>query len=223
MRSLRLTLILRQPPNGDIRRSRSRITATCNVIPKRRKRPRRHGIKVFFGVEANVVNDAVPMVLNPREATAGGLPNTSYSISRRRGLSVMNNKIIELAGVKMQDGKEIERFSTFINPHEKIPYNIQQLTNIKDDMVKDAPELEPKLREFIEFIGDAVLVAHNARFDIGFIQANCKAIGLPEVKNPVLDTLELARFLHPTMKNHRLNTLADKYKVSSGKPSPRDR
>ena len=83
----------------------------------------------------------------------------------------MNNKIIELAGVKMQDGKRLIDFSTFINPHEKIPYNIQQLTNITDDMVKDAPELEPKLREFVEFIGDTVLVAHNARFDMGFIQA----------------------------------------------------
>src|SRR4029453_12774731 len=81
-------------------------------------------------------------------------------------------------------------------------------------MVKGQPEIEPKLREFIEFIGDDVLVAHNARFDIGFIQANCKAFGIPEVKNPVLDTLELARFIFPTLKNHRLNTLADKYKVS---------
>lgn len=81
-------------------------------------------------------------------------------------------------------------------------------------MVKGQPDIEPKLREFIEFIGDDVLVAHNARFDIGFIQANCKAFGMPEVKNPVLDTLELARFIFPTLKNHRLNTLADKYKVS---------
>ena len=70
------------------------------------------------------------------------------------------------------------------------------LTNITNDMVKDAPELEPKLREFIDFIGDAVLVAHNARFDMGFIQAACRRLGMPEVKNPVLDTLELARFLH---------------------------
>src|SRR5262249_7304378 len=87
-------------------------------------------------------------------------------------------------------------------------------TNINDEMVQDAPELEPKLREFIDFVGDAVLVAHNARFDIGFIQEACKRHGLPPVGNPVLDTLELARFLHPTMKNHRLNTLSDLYKVA---------
>lgn len=81
-------------------------------------------------------------------------------------------------------------------------------------MVQDAPELEPKLNEFIAFIGDAVLVAHNARFDMGFMQANLKSLGLPEITNPVLDTLELARFLHPSMKNHRLNTLSAKYKIS---------
>lgn len=100
----------------------------------------------------------------------------------------------------MQDGKEIDRFATFVNPHERIPYNIQQLTNINDDMVKDAPELEPVIREFVQFAGDGVLVAHNARFDMGFIQASLKQIGMPELPNPVLDTLELARLLFPKIR-----------------------
>lgn len=191
------------------------ITDHSNVqcYPDAAKAAKKHDIKVLFGLEANVVNDSVPMVMNPREEM---LENAVYVVFdiETTGLSVINNKIIELAGVKMREGKEIDRFSTFINPHEDIPYNIQQLTNITNDMVKDAPELPPKLREFVDFIGDAVLVAHNARFDMGFIQAACKANGLPELSNPVLDTLELARFLHPSMKNHRLNTLADKYKIS---------
>ncbi len=191
------------------------VTDHSNVqcYPDAFKNGKKNGIKVLFGVEANVVNDSVPMVLNPRQEPLAGAQYIVFDIETT-GLSIINNKIIELAGVKMVDGKEIDRFETFINPHERIPYHIQQLTSITDDMVADAPELEPKLREFIDFIGDAVLVAHNARFDIGFIQAACKRIGLPELTNPVLDTLELARFLHPTMKNHRLNTLADKYKIS---------
>lgn len=69
----------------------------------------------------------------------------------------------------MCEGKEVDRYSTFVNPHEKIPYHIQQLTNITDEMVKDAPDLEPVLRKFVEFVGDSILVAHNARFDMGFI------------------------------------------------------
>ncbi|GGD68026.1 PolC-type DNA polymerase III [Paenibacillus nasutitermitis] len=191
------------------------ITDHGNVqcYPEAAKAAKKHGIKVLFGLEANVVNDAVPMVMNSREEDMQTAVYIVFDIETT-GLSVVNNKIIELAGVKMQDGKEIGRFSTFINPHEPIPYHIQQLTNITNEMVSDAPELEPKLIEFIDFVGDAVLVAHNARFDMGFIQAACKRSGKPEFNNPVLDTLELARFLHPTMKNHRLNTLADKYKAS---------
>lgn len=181
--------------------------------PEANKAAKKHGIKMIYGVEANVVDDGVPVVENARSME---LKDTEYVIFdiETTGLSIVNNKIIEIAGVKMKDGKEIDRFATFINPHERIPYNIQQLTNITDDMVKDAPELAEMLPKFLDFVGDCVLVAHNARFDMGFIQANCKQLGLPVVTNPSLDTLEMARLLFPTMKNHRLNTLADKFKVS---------
>ncbi len=191
------------------------VTDHSNVqcYPDANKAAKKNGVKVLFGVEANVVNDAIPMVLESRPEPLATATYIVFDIETT-GLSVINNKIIELAGVKMQEGKEIDRFSTLIDPHEKIPYHITQLTNITDDMVQGQPELEPMLREFVTFIGDHVLVAHNARFDIGFIQANLKRLGMPELRNPVLDTLELARFIHPSLKNHRLNTLADKYKVS---------
>lgn len=191
------------------------ITDHANVqcYPDAAKAGKKHGIKVMYGVEANVVNDAVPMVINPREQSLSDVEYVVFDIETT-GLSVTHNKIIELAGIKMVNGQEIGRFETFVNPHEPIPYHIQQLTNITDDMVKDAPELEPKLKEFITFIGDAVLVAHNARFDMGFMQEACRQHGLPPLTNPALDTLELSRFLHPSMKNHRLNTLATLYKVA---------
>lgn len=181
--------------------------------PDANKAAKKHGIKVIYGVEANVVNDAVPIVLHPAPIALADATYVVFDIETT-GLSIINSKIIEIAGVKMKDGKEIDRFSTFINPHEKIPYNIQQLTNITDEMVKDAPELKERLPEFIDFVGDSVLVAHNAQFDIGFIQANLKQLGYPPLTNAVLDTLEFARLLFPDMKNHRLNTLADKFKVS---------
>ncbi|WP_284639104.1 PolC-type DNA polymerase III [Paenibacillus silviterrae] len=181
--------------------------------PEAEKAGKKNGIKIIYGLEANIVDDSVLVVMNPEERDLREAEYVVFDIETT-GLSVTNNKIIEIAGVKMKDGKEIDRFATFINPHERIPYNIQQLTNINDDMVKDAPELEEMLPKFLEFVGDSVLVAHNARFDIGFIQHNCKKLGLAEVTNPVLDTLEMARLLFPSMKNHRLNTLADKFKVS---------
>jgi DNA polymerase-3 subunit alpha (Gram-positive type) len=182
-------------------------------FPDAYKAGKKHGIKVIYGLEANVVNDSVPIVMNARDADLKSATYVVFDIETT-GLSIIKNKIIEIAGVKMQDGKEIGRFATFIQPHEKIPYNITQLTNITDEMVADAPELEDELPKFIDFIGDSILVAHNARFDMGFIQANLKKLDRPELTNTVLDTLELARMLFPSMKNHRLNTLTDKFKVS---------
>ncbi|MGF7029693.1 DNA polymerase-3 subunit alpha (Gram-positive type) [Paenibacillus mucilaginosus] len=182
-------------------------------FPEANKAAKKNGIKMIYGVEANVVDDSVKVVHNATEIPLADAEYIVFDIETT-GLSVTSNKIIEIAGVRMKEGKEIDRFSTFVDPHERIPYNIQQLTNITDEMVRGAPTIEEVLPQFVEFIGDSVLVAHNARFDIGFIQANCKRLGLPEVKNPVLDTLELARLLMPTLKNHRLNTLADKFKVS---------
>ncbi len=172
-----------------------------------------HGIKVIYGVEANVINDSVPIVTRPRPQLLADTVYVVFDIETT-GLSVTANKIIEIAGVKMQGGQEIDRFESFVNPHESIPYHISQLTNITDDMVRDAPELAPVIEQFVAFCGDAVLVAHNANFDMGFIQQNLKSLDMPILDNPVLDTLELARMLYPTMKNHRLNTLAGKCKVS---------
>lgn len=181
--------------------------------PEAVKAAGKHGIKMIYGLEANVVNDDVAVVLNPRPDDLKGATYIVFDIETT-GLSVTQNKIIEIAAVKMVEGKEVDRYATFVNPHVRIPYNIQQLTNINDDMVRDAPDVEPVLKEFVEFASDAVLVAHNARFDIGFVNAKLKELGQPPLDNPVLDTLELARLLFPTMKNHRLNTLAAKYKVS---------
>ncbi|WP_025691711.1 PolC-type DNA polymerase III [Paenibacillus zanthoxyli] len=180
--------------------------------PEAGKAAKKNGIKMLYGVEANVVNDAVNVVENPQPLELKTATYVVFDIETT-GLSITRNNITELAAVKMQGGQEIDRYTTFVNPHEKIPYHIQQLTNITDDMVKDAPDLEPVLHDFVNFAQDAVLVAHNARFDMGFIQASLAKFGLPLLPNPSLDTLELARLLHPNMKNHRLNTLADKYKV----------
>lgn len=181
--------------------------------PDAAKAAKKNGIKMIYGVEANVVNDNVAVVLNPRP---DDLKTTTYIVFdiETTGLSVTQNKIIEIAAVKVQEGKEIDRYATFVDPHELIPYHIQQLTNINDDMVKGAPEVDQVLEEFVKFAGDAVLVAHNARFDVDFVNAKLKELGRPPMDNPVLDTLELARMIHPSLKNHRLNTLAAKYKVS---------
>jgi DNA polymerase-3 subunit alpha (Gram-positive type) len=186
--------------------------ANVQAFPEAYKAAKKHKIKVIYGVEANIVNDAVPIVYRPDDRPLAEAEFVVFDIETT-GLSVTNHKIIEIAAVRMAKGKEIDRFSTFVNPHEPIPYAITQLTSITDEMVRDAPDIDPVIREFKRFVGDAVLVAHNAQFDIGFVQHALKQAGEEPLPNPVLDTLELARLLHPTLKNHRLNTLTELYKV----------
>ena len=191
------------------------VTDHCNVqaFPEANKVAKKYGIKVIYGVEANLVPDAMPIVLNPADIPLDEAEYVVFDVETT-GLSVVSNKLIEIAGVKYSKGKETGRFATFVNPGEPIPRHIQELTRITDEMVKDAPGVEEALPQFLAFAGSSVLVAHNARFDIGFIQEFARRLGLPRVDNPVLDTLELARALHPGLKNHRLNTLAEKYRVS---------
>ncbi|MBN6185791.1 PolC-type DNA polymerase III [Aneurinibacillus sp. BA2021] len=187
--------------------------AVAQAFPEAFAAGKKHGIKVLYGMEANVVPDSAVIVHQPQDRM---LADDTYVIFdvETTGLSVVNNTIIELAGVKMRNGEIIGRYESFVNPHTPIPLNIQQLTSITDDMVKDAPELDQVIGEFIDFVGDAVLVAHNAKFDMGFLHASCKQTGREPLANPFLDTLELARFLYPGMRNHRLNTLAGKFNVS---------
>ncbi|MEX2104877.1 MAG: PolC-type DNA polymerase III, partial [Bacilli bacterium] len=163
---------------------------------------------------ANVINDEVPIVIQGIDDRI--LMDAVYVVFdiETTGLSVMNNKIIELAGVKIKNGEIIDEFSSFVNPHEPIPANITVLTHITDDMVNDAPELPGVIQDFITFCEDAILVAHNAKFDMGFMTQACKKLSFEPINNPVLDTLQLARYLYPSMKNHRLNTLTAKFNVS---------
>src|SRR5690606_31066295 len=98
-------------------------------------------------------------------------------------------------------------------PHHPLSSTTTELTGITDDMVKDAPEVSEVIKDFKEFIGDGILVAHNASFDMGFFYEASKKAGVHDKRYPVIDTLELARFLYPEMRNHRLNTLAKKFDI----------
>lgn len=186
--------------------------AVVQAFPEAYSASKKHGIKVLYGVEANVVDDGVPIAYN---AAHRSLMDETYVVFdvETTGLSAVYNTIIELAAVKIKNGEIIDRFESFANPHEPISALISNLTGITDEMVADAPEVEMVLRKFHEFVGDTILVAHNASFDMGFINVGFRKIGLPEASNPVIDTLELARFLYPQLKNHRLNTLCNKFNI----------
>ncbi len=170
------------------------------------------GIKIIYGMEAYIVDDGVPLVHNPQPRSIKDDTYVVFDVETT-GLSSYYDTIIELAAVKVKGGEIIDTFESFVNPHQKLTDTIIELTGITDDMVKDAPELDQVLTDFRDFVGDAVLAAHNARFDMGFLNMGYKKIGQPQMKNPVIDTLELARYLYPDLKNFRLNTLCKKFNI----------
>ncbi|TDL35017.1 PolC-type DNA polymerase III [Jeotgalibacillus sp. S-D1] len=186
--------------------------AVAQSFPEAYAAGQKNGIKILYGVEANLVDDGVPIAYNPADRL---LAEASYIVFdvETTGLSAVYDKIIELAAVKIHDGEIVDKFERFANPHHPLSATTINLTGITDDMVRNAPEIEEVLKDFHKWAADDILVAHNASFDMGFLNVGYRRTGLEKATNPVIDTLELARFLHPEMKNHRLNTLAKKFEV----------
>ncbi|WP_217585574.1 PolC-type DNA polymerase III [Lentibacillus saliphilus] len=175
-------------------------------FPEAHSAGKKHNIKVIYGVEVNLVDDGVPIAYNPQQLELKEATYVVFDVETT-GLSAVYDTIIELAGVKIRDGEIIDRFEAFANPHHPLSQTTTDLTGITDDMVKDAPDISEVLKDFYEWTENDVLVAHNASFDMGFLNQGYERIGLNQASNPVIDTLELARFLLPELKNHRLNTL----------------
>lgn len=169
-------------------------------------------LKVIYGVEAYLIDDLGSVVTMPRGQS---LDDTFVVFDiETTGLSKETESITEIGAVKVVDGKIIDRFSTFVNPERPIPAEITKLTGITNEMVADAPVITEILPKFLEFCQDAVLVAHNANFDTGFIRLNAERKFGIEVKNTVLDTLELSRALLPELKKHKLDIICEQLGVS---------
>ena len=167
--------------------------------------------KVIYGVEAYLVDDLKNIVVN----SDGRSLRDTYVVFdlETTGFSPVNNRIIEIGAVKVVNGEITEEFSTFVNPKVPIPFKIEELTSINDHMVMDAPEIEEILPKFLEFVGDAVLVAHNAGFDVSFIEENCRRLGYPR-SFVYLDTVALARVLLPQLNRFKLDTVAKALQIS---------
>ncbi|QPC46380.1 PolC-type DNA polymerase III [Mangrovibacillus cuniculi] len=173
---------------------------------------KKNGLKMHYGVEINLVDDGVPIAYGDRDIDLEDATFVVFDVETT-GLSAVYDTIIELAAVKIQNGSVIDRFESFANPHHKLSATTINLTGITDDDVKNAPEVSEVLSRFKEWSQDTILVAHNASFDMGFLQKGYERYDLGVEEVPVIDTLELARLLYPTMKNHRLNTLAKKFDI----------
>ncbi len=169
--------------------------------------------KVIYGVEAYLVDDIKGMIVNPKGQTF----DEEFVVFdlETTGFSAAQDKIIEIGAVKIKGGEIIDRFSTFVNPERPIPFKIENLTGINDVMVKDAPKIEEVLPKFMEFVKGSILVAHNADFDMSFIESNCRRMEIP-CEFTVIDTVGLSRFLVTGLGRYKLDTVAKALGVPLG-------
>ncbi len=165
-------------------------------------------IKVLYGCEAYYINDVDDKIVvhGSRDMTFDE-EYVAFDLETT-GLSSRDDKIIEIGAIIMKNGIETDRFQTFVDPGQRLSQDTVNLTGITDEMLQGAPTIEEVLPKFLEFVGDRVLVAHNAAFDTGFIQVNCERLGLGYT-NTSADTLVLAQNLMPELNRFKLNLVAD--------------
>ena len=181
------------------------------AFPDAQMAAKKNNIKVIYGVEGYLADNGTPIVINDN----GESFDDEYVVFdiETTGFSSKNDKIIEIGAVKLKNGEIVDTFSTFVDPKVNIPYKITELTSITQNMVNGEPTIEEVLPKFMDFVGDSVLVAHNASFDVGFIKKNLRDVG-KTLKNPVMDTVPLARYLYPDLKKVKLNLVAKHLGIS---------
>ncbi|HCZ23378.1 MAG TPA: PolC-type DNA polymerase III [Acholeplasmataceae bacterium] len=172
-------------------------------------------IKPIYGVELDFVDDTQFRITSETKDQRF-LKDLTYVVFdiETTGLSSTRDKIIEIAAVKIESGSVIERYQSFINPGESLSHFTTELTDITDEMLAPAPFIDEELPKFLAFARGAVLVAHNALFDIGHIRENARRLNLEFDDSMVIDTLNCARyFYHQDLKRYNLKALAKFFKV----------
>lgn len=167
-------------------------------------------LKILYGIEAYYVNDTERCVFGSKypsfddEMIVFDLETT--------GLSNRSCRIIEIGAVKIKGGEIIEEFNTFVDPECEISAEITELTSITNEDVAGAPKEKEAVESFMKFAGDRLLIAHNANFDIGFIRVAAERCNIP-FTNSYLDTVGLSKFVNPELTKHKLNIIAEHYKL----------
>ena len=171
------------------------------------------GIKMLYGMEANVVDDGIPLVYNENHEELAHQTYVIFDVETT-GLSAIYDKVIELSAVKMQDGNVLERFDEFIDPGFPLSEQTTNLTSITTEMVQGSKTEEEVFQMFKDFCKGCIIAGHNVAFDMGFMNTGYERHQMGKIAEPVIDTLPLARFLYPDMRGYRLNTLSKKFKVA---------
>ena len=170
--------------------------------------------KVLYGTELTLVDDMISIVYNNKSKLS--LEETEFVVfdTETTGFNAANgDSMIEIGAVKIKNGKITDKFDELINPGRHIPDRITAITDISDEMVSGCLNEEEATKKFLDWAGDAPMVAHNAKFDISFIEMAMKKYKLGKFKNTVIDTLELSRALDQGFARHSLSALVKRYNV----------
>lgn len=187
--------------------------SVVHAFPFAYKAAKGKDFKAILGCEMYMVDDTLPMV---RDCKTGAIEDTTFVVFDLEtfGLNSHKNEIIEIGAIKLKGTRIVDTFSSFVNPNKIIPKKISELTHITQDMVDNAPTIEDVLPKFLEFTKDAVIVAHNSAFDMGFIRRDAKKYMGIDYKPPIIDTLQMARDLYPDLKGYNLDRLNKTFKLS---------
>ena len=187
--------------------------SVVHAFPFAYKAAKGKDFKAILGCEMYMVDDTLPMV---RDCKTGAIEDTNFVVFdiETFGFNSHEHEIIEIGAVKLKGNRIVDTFSSFVNPNKIIPKRISELTNITQDMVDNAPTIEGVLPKFLEFTKDAVIVAHNSNFDMGFIRRDAKKYMGIDYKPSTIDTLQMAKDLFPDLKGYNLDRLNKAFKLS---------
>lgn len=164
-------------------------------------------IKMLYGAELYCVEEHLENIANPSDQKLNEASFVVFDLETT-GLSARYDRIIEFGAVRIVEGFIEDEIDFFVNPDIPIPETITKLTGIDDNMVKGGRGIKQALQDIVEFFGDSIIIAHNATFDVGFINESLKVNGFEPLKNPVIDTLPLSRFIYPKQRRHTLGSIA---------------
>jgi len=190
------------------------VTDHGNVqsFPEAQMASQKHKIKMIYGVEMYMIDPEFTVVFNEKDISLKDLTFISFDLETT-GLSVMDDDITEFGAVKYKNGQEIDRLQSLIKPNKHISQKITNLTHITNDDVKNAPTIESFLPKILDFFGDDVIVAHNATFDVGFLNEILLRHGYSKLTNPAIDSLALAWKILPELKGYKLGNVARHYRI----------
>ena len=169
--------------------------------------------KAIYGAELTLIDDTVNIVVRPNKEVMLDQTYVVFDFETTGFNAGGADSIIEIGAVKIKNGEILEKYDELINPGRPLPQKIIDVTNITDDMLEGKDNEENAVKRFIAWFGDCPMVAHNAKFDVSFLEMAYKKYNLGTFTNPVIDTLELSRTLDNTYARHSLSALVKRYEV----------